>query len=178
MIRPILLYGEEMLREISVDVNKASLLEVRSLISEMFETMHRANGVGLSAIQIGIPLKIFVIEAHMEEEDLHIRGSFINPRLINESGDIVKHPEGCLSVPGLTAMVDRPESIELEWYDEDWTKHKKIFHGIEARIIQHEYDHLNGIIYTDKIDKMWIEAIKPSLEVIKNREMEVPYLCR
>jgi len=178
MIRPILLYGEEMLREISVNVNQASLLEVKSLISELFETMHRANGVGLAAIQIGIPLRIFVIEAHIEEENLHFRQTFINPQIIREFGELVKHPEGCLSVPGLTAMVERPESLEIEWYDENWVLQKKAFSGIEARIIQHEYDHLDGIIYTDKIDKMWIEAIKPSLEIIENREMEVPYLCR
>jgi peptide deformylase len=178
MIRPILLYGDEMLREISVNVNRASLLEVRSLISELFETMHRANGIGLAAIQIGIPLRIFVIEAHIESENFHFRESFINPVIIREFGNPVKHPEGCLSVPGLTALVERPSSIEIEWYNENWIQQRREFSGIAARIIQHEYDHLEGIFYTDKIDKMWMEAIKPSLEIIENREMEVPYLCK
>jgi peptide deformylase len=175
MIRPILLYGDEMLRETSMEVNQGSKLEVQSLISDMFETMHRAHGIGLAAIQIGIPLRIFVIEAHLEQENFHMRGAFINPKIIREFGENVKHPEGCLSIPGLTGLVERPASIELEWTDENWKLQKGIFNGYGARVIQHEYDHLDGYLYTDHLDRMWIKGIERSLEIIENREMEVPY---
>lgn len=175
MIRPILLYGDPMLEEISVDANSSSQLEIKSLISDMFETMHQAKGIGLSSIQIGIPLRIFIIEAHMEEENFHLRKSFINPKIIREFGELVKHPEGCLSVPGVAGLVERRESIELEYLDEDWNRHTKIFTSYAARIIQHEFDHLNGKIYIDHLDRMWKEAFESSLEIIENRTMEVPY---
>lgn len=175
MIRPILLYGDEMLREKSMEVNKASHLEIKSLISDMFETMHKAYGIGLSAIQIGIPLKIFIIEAHLNDENFHMRGAFINPTVLREFGENVKHPEGCLSIPGLTGLVERPDSVELEWLDENWVPQKKIFSGYAARVIQHEYDHLEGELYTDHLDRMWKEGFESSLEIIKNRQMEVPY---
>ncbi len=178
MIRPILLYGDPMLREISVDVNLSHKLEVDSFISDMFETMHKANGIGLAAIQIGIPLKIFIIEAHLEQENFHMRSVFINPKMIREFGDDVKHPEGCLSVPHLTGLVERPENIELEWLDENWRPSKKVFSGYAARVIQHEYDHLDGNLYVDYLDRMWRKAFESSLELIENRKMEVPYLWK
>lgn len=164
-----------MLRETSMEVNQGSKLEVQSLISDMFETMHRAYGVGLAAIQIGIPLRIFIIEAHLEQENFHLRGAFINPKVIREFGENVKHPEGCLSIPGLTGLVERPESIEIEWFDENWELQKGIFKGYGARVLQHEYDHLDGHLYVDHLDRMWIAGIERSLEIIENREMEVPY---
>jgi len=178
MIRPIVIYGDPVLREISVDVPKDSKLDIHSLTNDMFETMHRANGVGLSAVQIGILARIFVVEAHLKEENFHFRGVFINPRITKEWGDSIKHPEGCLSIPLLTAVVDRPENIELEWYDEDWEYHKETFSGFKARIIQHEYDHLEGKLYIDDLDKMWGKMIEHPLQQIKNREIEIPYLWK
>jgi peptide deformylase len=178
MVRPIVLYGDPILREISAEVNKGSKLEIDMLISDMFETMHKANGIGLSAVQIGIPLRVFVVEAHIEEENFHFRGAFINPKIVEELGMDIKHPEGCLSVPGLTAMVERSEGIEMEWYDDQWKYHKEKFYGFAARILQHEYDHLEGKIYTDYLDTMWQKMFETPLSLIKSRDMEVPYLCR
>jgi len=178
MVRPIVLYGDPILREISAEVNKGSKLEIDMLISDMFETMHKANGIGLSAVQIGIPLRVFVVEAHIKEENFHFRGAFINPKIVEELGMDVKHPEGCLSVPGLAAMVERSEGIEMEWYDDQWKYHKEKFHGFAARILQHEYDHLEGKIYTDYLDTMWQKMFETPLSLIESRDMEVPYLCR
>jgi peptide deformylase len=178
MIKPIILYGDPVLREISSEVSKGSKLDIERLISDMFETMHRANGVGLSAVQIGIPLRLFVIEAHLEKDDFHLRGAFINPKIIREIGMDVKHPEGCLSVPGIAAMVERTEGIELEWYDENWEYHKQEFHGFAARIIQHEFDHLDGKIYIDYLDTLWEKMIEVPLKLIESRKMEVTYLCK
>jgi peptide deformylase len=178
MIRPIVLYGDPVLREISTEVSQGSKLDISRLISDMFETMHRANGIGLSAVQIGVPLRIFIIEAHIEEQNFHFRGSFINPKIIEEFGMDVKHPEGCLSVPGLTAMVERSEGVELEWYDEKWNPHREKFHGFAARIIQHEFDHLEGKLYVDYLDTMWQKMFERPLQLMEAREMEVPYLCK
>jgi peptide deformylase len=178
MIKPIIIYGDPILRERSNEVPTHSSLDLPGLISDMFETMHKANGVGLSAIQIGIPLRIFVIEAHLEEENFHFRGVFINPKITKEWGEIVKHPEGCLSIPLLTAIVDRPENIELEWYDEEWKFHKEEFSGIKARIIQHEYDHLEGELYIDNLDTMWSKMIERPLQEIEDQNLEIPYLWK
>jgi len=178
MIRPIVLYGDPILREISAEVQPGAKLDISRLISDMFETMHKANGVGLSAVQIGIPLRLFIIEAHIEEENFHFRGVFINPKIIQELGMDVKHPEGCLSVPGLAAMVERSEGIEMEWYDEKWNKHTEKFYGFAARIIQHEFDHLEGKIYIDYLDTMWQKMFEAPLQLIENRVMECTYLCK
>jgi len=179
MIHPILLYGDKLLEQksgnIPSDMPKGKLEE---LVNDLFETMHKANGVGISAIQIGIPFRIFVVEAHLEEEDFHFRGIFINPRIINEWGPMVKFPEGCLSVPQLTAYVERRENIELEYYDIDFNKHTEIFNGYKARIIQHEYDHLEGSIFVEKADNLWQKALERPLELIKERKIEVPYLSK
>lgn len=178
MIRPILLYGDPVLRTVSMEIDKDSKLDVENLISDMFETMHRAKGIGLSAIQIGVPLRLFVAEAHLPEEEFHFRGVFINPKITREFGMDIKHPEGCLSVPGLTAMVERKDGIEMEWYDEKWEYHKQEFRYFASRIIQHEYDHLEGKIYVDRLDTMWKKLIERPLELIENRKMEVTYLCK
>jgi len=175
MIHPILLYGDPVLEQTSGDIPK-NFPELLELVDDMYETMHKANGVGLSAIQIGIPYRIFVIEAHLD--DFNFRDIFINPYIKREWGDKVKHAEGCLSVPQLTALVERQESIELEYYDLKWEKHVKTFSGFEARIIQHEYDHLQGKLYIDRLDKMWRAALETPLQLIKDREIEIPYLWK
>lgn len=175
MIRPVTLYGDPSLELVSTEVKKGT---ETALISDMFETMHKAGGVGLAGIQIGIPLRIFVIEAHIEKENFHFREVFINPHILREFGELVKHPEGCLSVPQLAAMVERPSTIEIEWWNEKWEYQKQVFDGFAARIIQHEYDHLDGNLYIDKLDKMWREMIEVPLMLIRERKIEIPYLYK
>ncbi len=177
MIHPVLLYGDPMLKQLSGEIPK-EFPKLTELIYDMFETMHKANGVGLSAIQIGIPLRIFVIEARIETQDFHFRGVFINPRIAKEWGEYVKHPEGCLSVPQITATVERKENIELNYYDAEFVHHTKSFNGFEARIIQHEYDHLEGKLYIDRLDRMWEKVLEGPLQLIKDRKIEIPYSYR
>ena len=176
MVQPILLHGDPVLRETSAEITPKLRAGIHTLISDMFETMHKANGVGLAAIQIGVPLRLFVIDATLDSDTF--RGVFVNPKILREFGDPIKHPEGCLSVPGLAGMVERLSSIEIEWHDEKDVYHKESFSGFEARVIQHEYDHLNGIVYTDHLDKLWLKAMQRPLELIKSRDMEVPYLWK
>ncbi len=176
MIQPILTYGDKVLRETSGII--PNNFPKNDLIRDMFETMHKANGIGISAVQIGVPLRIFVVDAHLEEENFHFRGVFINPTMIREFGEDVNMSEGCLSVPHLGAQVKRHSQIEVEYYDESWNKCTKTFDGLKARIIQHEYDHLEGILFTDKLNHMYKTMLARPLEQIKNKEIEVPYLIK
>jgi peptide deformylase len=178
MVRPIILYGNPILREASAEIDRKTVVELPKLISDMFETMHKANGIGLAAVQIGVPLRLFVVEAHITEDNFHFRETFINPKILREWGTDSKRPEGCLSVPGIPAIVERAESIEIEWYDEKWNYHKKNFSGTAARIIQHEYDHLRGKLYVDRLDTMWRSLLEQPLELIEKRQMEVPFLWK
>ena len=175
MVRPVILYGDPILKLVSTEVQESSKADIVPLIQDMFETMRQANGVGLAGVQIGVPLRVFVVDAKLENEDFRFTGTFINPKILREWGEPVKHPEGCLSVPQIAAMVSRLPSIELEWYDEEWTYHKKVFEGFAARIIQHEYEHLDGGIYIDNLDLMWREMLSTSLKIIEKRLIEVPY---
>ena len=178
MIYPIVTYGNPLLRTKSDNVQKGSKLNIKQLVDDMFETMHKAEGLGLSAIQVGIPLNVFVIEAHNEDVGINFRGTFINPVILKEWGPKINYTEGCLSLPYLTASVERNEYIEIEWYDENWIKHLEQFSGMEARIIQHEYDHLQGNLFIDKLNKMWKSALEDPIELIKNNQIEVPYLIK
>lgn len=174
MIKPIYLCNNPRLREASLPVRTNT--PIKSLIEDLFETMHKARGVGLSAIQIGIPLRAFVIEVHTEEENY--RGAFINPILHPIHSERSKRPEGCLSIPNAVAPVDRPDDIELEWKDEKWIHHRKKFSGVVSRIIQHEMDHLDGVLFIDHLDFMWKELLSPFLERIELNSAETFYLSK
>jgi len=176
MIKHILLYGDLALQSQSHNVEKNE--DVSNLVEDLFETMHRANGIGLAAIQIGVPLRIFVVEAHIEEENFHFREVFINPNIIRKFGETTSFTEGCLSIPMVHAPISREENIEIEWYDENWNYKKEVFSGYKSRIIQHEYDHLDGKLYIDHLKKMWISMMDPTLNLIKEREIELPYLTK
>jgi peptide deformylase len=177
MIHPILLYGDPLLKQKSGDIPK-NFPKLAELVNDMFKTMAAAHGVGLAAIQIGIPLKIFVIDAHLPDENFHFRGVFINPYIRRRSAPEIKYSEGCLSIPFISAMVERPSKIEMEYYDDNWNFRVETFDGYKARIIQHEYDHLEGELFTEKVDGLWMKVIEPSLVAIKEREIQVPYLSK
>jgi|AntAceMinimDraft_18_1070375.scaffolds.fasta_scaffold02258_9 peptide deformylase len=177
MIQPILLYGNSMLKQVS-GIIPEKFPKLKELINDMFETMHKADGIGLSGIQIGIPLQIFVVEAHLEQENFHFRDAFINPYIEEEWGSLVKHPEGCLSIPNLNALVERRENIKLNYYDSDWNHHVKNFDGFKARMIQHECDHLKGILYIEHLDRMWLKVLEKPLQLIKEREIQISYLYK
>ena len=176
MILPIRLYGDPILKQRSSQITK-NYPNLLPLIQDMFETMHKANGIGLAAVQVGLPISLFVVEAHLEEENFHFKKVFINPVMEEEFGEMVNHPEGCLSIPGVTGMVERPESLRISYYDQDWKFHEReTFTGMKARIIQHEYDHLNGILYPEHLKNMWASLLEQPLEAIKAKKFEVPYL--
>ena len=175
MIYPILTYGNKTLRQISSPITQR-YPQLNILLNDMFETMHKAKGIGLSAIQIGLPLRLFIIEAKFE--DIHFKEIFINPIIIKEFGNTVDHPEGCLSIPSLTATVSRPENISIEYFNKKWEKQTKEYSGWISRIIQHEYDHLDGKLYIDNLKPMWSSILEVPLKIIEDERMPIKYLTK
>ena len=173
MIRPIKIYNDKFLRKLSMPITK-KYKGLNQLIDDMFETMHKAGGIGLAAVQIGIPIRLFVIEVH--HDDLDFKGVFINPNIMRFGEDKVKHPEGCLSIPFLSGVVERPDDIFMTYYDREWKKQEVIFRGLEARVIQHEYEHLQGDLFIDSLNSMWSSMLDSSLRSIEDGSIKPPYL--
>ena len=140
----------------------------------MFDTMYNAHGSGLAAPQINFPVNILVVDAEISEGTI-FKGAFINPKILSYSGGLYTMPEGCLSLPGITAPVHRPGTIEIEYYDEKWEHYKTTFDGLPARILQHEYDHLIGKLFVDRLDIMSKEKILLDLVNIKQKKVKTSY---
>lgn len=176
-----MLYGSSVLRKASKDVDK-DFSGLKILIEDMFETMYRADGMGLAAPQIGKLLKLFVIDATSlkdNEPSLEdFRKVFINPVIFDEDGEEWSYNEGCLSIPLIREDVIRKQRIRVKYYDENWEYHDEYFDGVKARIIQHETDHLNGILFTDKISPLRKKLLKSKLKDISKGRTEVSYPVR
>jgi len=174
MIRPIYTYGEKNLTESSVDVelNDPTLPDT---INDLFDTMRESpGGIGLAAPQIGINKNIFVIDVDDQDED-GLDGIFINPKILQEGGYIHQINESCLSFPGLSLCVKRPTIIEVEWYDGSHQYHKQFFIDIQARIIQHEIDHLQGKLISDIINEDDKQKHIDDFENIKHKRVKADY---
>jgi peptide deformylase len=165
-IRPILEVPDARLREISKPVEQVDD-DVRTLVADMFETMYAAPGIGLAAIQVGIPKRILVIDLQEPEEeggepvrDPHV---FINPEILKASDQDVPYTEGCLSVPDQYAEVDRPDAIRARWLDLDGKPHEEQIEGLLATCLQHEMDHLNGVLFIDHLSRLKRDMILKKL---------------
>ena len=182
MIRPILAYGNPILKQTSskVDINKE---DISQLIIDMWETMYNANGVGLAAPQIGVLKQIFIADFdYFQEEESFIKSEieklqqvFINPIILDEFGDDFIFSEGCLSIPDISEEVIRKNNLTIEFLDEKFNQQKITCSGIIARVIQHEYDHLNGILFTDKISTLKKRELKGKLDIISAGDFEPNY---
>ncbi len=185
MILPIVAYGMPVLKKkaVPVDIN-ADWLE--KFVENMFETMYKASGVGLAAPQVDKSVRIFVIDpapfaewdelSDEEREKLkNAKMVFINAQKIEETGEEKSFEEGCLSIPGIHEKVKRPEKITLEYYDLEGKKHKQTFDGIIARVIQHEYDHIEGILFTDHLSALKKRMLKRKLDKISRGDIQVDY---
>jgi len=150
-----------------------------TLINDMFETMYSSDGLGLAAPQIGKSLRLFVIdgeplaEDHPEMKDF--RMAFINPQVIERKGEKVPMNEGCLSLPGLHEEVDRESEIHIQFYDSDWNLHDEVYNGYKARVVLHEYDHLDGILFPDRLSPLRRRLIKGKLNDISRGRFEASY---
>lgn len=166
MILPVYLYGQPVLREVAHDITK-DYPDLKGLIANMFETMYNADGIGLAAPQIGLAIRLFIVDLEPLAEDNPIYAGFkkvfINPQIVERSGDMVKMDEGCLSIPGINEAVEREEKIKIEYLDENFVSHVEEYGAFFSRCIQHEYDHIEGKLFVDKISAIRKQLIKSKL---------------
>jgi peptide deformylase len=178
MILPIVAYGDPVLKTRARDIDR-DYPDLQALIENMWETMYNAQGVGLAAPQIGLPIRLFVIDAIPFEEDEEalkdFKKVFINPRIIEQKGKEWLFNEGCLSFPDLREDIYRKPDIKINYLDENFTEHEEEFSGLAARIIQHEYDHIEGIVMVDRISPLKRRLIKGKLNDIIKGAVKVNY---
>ena len=185
MIRPILAYGAPILKKKAEDVNE-DYPNLSKLIEDMWETMYASNGVGLAAPQIGLSVRILVVDASpfalneeldpIEAQTLEtFKKVFINPKMIKEEGDPWTFNEGCLSIPDVREDVNRHEQITIQYRDEKFQLHTEIFNGLVARVVQHEYDHIEGILFIDHLSSLKRRLIKNKLISISKGLISVDY---
>ncbi|MBK6397212.1 MAG: peptide deformylase [Bacteroidetes bacterium] len=176
MIYPIIAYGDPVLKKKAQEIDK-KYPKLKELIDDMFETMYDSSGVGLAAPQIGLSIRLFVIDGAPFEEDpvKDFKEVFINAVIKEETGDLWKFNEGCLSIPSVREDVQRKPELYIEYYDANWKLQKKTFDGMAARIIQHEYDHIEGILFTDRISPLRQRLIKNKLANISQGIVDVDY---
>ncbi len=186
MILPIYVYGSKVLQEQAVNLTP-DYPELSVLIENMFETMYGADGIGLAAPQVGVGVNLFVIDVSgfFEGDDPEVvedgfcgapfRRVFINAEILDSSDDLFPYTEGCLSVPGVNASVNRPGWIEVRYFDEDFVEHTCRFSGILARVIQHEMDHLSGRVFVERVSSLRRQMLRSKLQSIVRGEYRASY---
>jgi len=178
MIYPIVVYGHPVLRKVAVDITK-DYPGLDQLIDDLFETMYFSEGLGLAAPQIGKSIRIFVIDGKPVAEDepslADFKKVFINAQITERCGELKPMNEGCLSIPNLREEVMRESHIRISYYDENWEHHNEVYDGYKARIIEHEYDHLDGILFTDKVSPLRRRLLKGKLTAISKGNFEADY---
>jgi peptide deformylase len=178
MILPIYAYGSNVLRKISDDISP-DYPGLQQLISDMFETMAAANGVGLAAPQVGKSIRLFLVDARIYGDEFEslkdFKRVFINAHIIEEWGDEQIETEGCLSIPNIHEDVYRFNHIRMKYVNEDFEPVEEVFDGMAARIIQHEYDHLDGILFPDKLSPLKKRLLKGKLKDISTGKVKVDY---
>lgn len=178
MILPIYTYGNAVLRKIAEPITK-TYPNLDTLINNMFETMYHAEGVGLAAPQVGLPIRVIVIDLSPLKEDNPELGDFkvamINPEMIEMSENEVNGEEGCLSVPGIHESVARSQNIKIKYLDVDFIEHIEEYEGYKARVVQHEYDHLEGSLFTDKVSPIRRQLLKSKLTNIVKGKANTSY---
>ena len=181
MILPIYAYGQSVLRKKGKEITK-DYPNLETLLSNMWETMENAQGVGLAAPQIGLGIRLFLVDTReVQEEGEEAKGIkkvLINAQKIKEGGAIRDFEEGCLSIPDFRGDVSRPAQLKIRYMDENFKEHEEIFTGINARVIQHEYDHIEGILFTDHLKPLKRRLSKRRLEKIKQGKIDPPYRMR
>jgi peptide deformylase len=178
MTLPIYVYGSPVLRKVAEDIDQ-EYPGLPQLISDMFETMYKSDGVGLAAPQVGKSIRLFVVDGTPFEEDeptmKDFRKAFINAHIVERTGEEVVFSEGCLSLPNLREEVLRPSKVRIQYYDEQWIHHDEYFEGLKARVIQHEYDHLDGLLFVDRISGLKRKLLNGKLMSITKGKIDVSY---
>lgn len=188
MILPIVAYGDPVLRKVCKDLPE-DFPKLKELVDNMYETMYHANGVGLAAPQIGLPIRVFVIDTtpFADDEDLSaddqkaLKGfnqTFINAHVEEETGEEWAFNEGCLSIPEIREDIKRKDTLTITFEDANFKEHTETYDGLLARVIQHEYDHIEGILFTDKLSPLKKRMLKGKLNSISKGKIEVDYRMR
>lgn len=179
MVLPIVAYGDPILRKKAVAIDK-DYPHLDKLIEDMFETMQKSKGVGLAAPQINRSIRLFIVDSSKMYDDEDDKAKslcevFINAEMIKETGDDWKYEEGCLSIPNIREDVFRRANIKIKYYDREFKKHEKEFDDLNARVIQHEYDHIEGKLFIDHIKPLKRSLLKGKLEKISKGDVDVSY---
>ncbi len=178
MVLPIVAYGDPVLRKKGEEITK-DYPDLEKLIDDMFETMEKSRGVGLAAPQIGKAIRLFIIDSTKmfdeEEEHLGMREVFINAKIIDEEGEEWRFEEGCLSIPTIREDVLRQPNITIQYLDRNFNFHEKKFDDLTARVIQHEYDHIEGVLFIDYLKPLKKSLLKGKLKKISKGQVDVSY---
>jgi len=185
LILPIVAYGDPVLKQVAEPIDQ-DYPGLEALIDDMFETMYEASGVGLAAPQIGKSIRLFIVDAspfaddeEMEEADRaqleDFKQVFINPIILEETGEPWDFEEGCLSIPDIREKVSREPSVRIQYFDRDWKEHEVTLTGLAARVVQHEYDHIEGMLFTDHITSFRRRLLKGKLQDIATGAIDTRY---
>jgi peptide deformylase len=174
---PIVAYGDPVLKKVCVDIDEA-YPDLKQLISNMFETMNNASGVGLAAPQVGLPIRLFIVDTKADEDEEVFKKVFINAQILEETGEPWAFNEGCLSIPEVREDILRKPNILIRYYDENWKLHEEKVSGFAARVIQHEYDHIEGKLFTDKLSLLRKQLLKSKLDAISKGNVRTDYKMR
>lgn len=175
---PIVAYGDPVLKKVCEPIDQ-NYPDLQQLISNMFETMYNANGVGIAAPQVGLPIRLFVIDTGEDEDGNNgYKKVFINAEILEETGEPWAFNEGCLSIPEIREDVMRKPNIRIKYYDENWNLHEDEVSGMPARVIQHEYDHIEGKLFTDTLGLLRKRMLKSKLDAISKGTIKVDYKMR
>lgn len=178
MIRPIVVYGNAVLRKKADPIDK-NYPELSSLINDMFDTLSHADGVGLAAPQVGLPIRLFIVDLSILGDDepsfVNFKKVMINPLITSFEGEELSQEEGCLSIPGISETVKRSDKISIEYYDENWQKHVEQYSGFPSRVMQHEYDHIEGHVFVDKISPIRRQMISSKLNALTKGKFSCHY---
>jgi len=176
MIYPIVVYGDAVLRKRAADIQEGT--DLKQLIMDMYETMYAAHGIGLAAPQIGKSVRLFIVDGTTLDEEPTLRDfkqAFINPLILKETGAEWEFEEGCLSIPNIREDVSRKEKIKVKYFDENWQPKEEEFSGMKARIIQHEYDHIEGKLFIDYLTPLKKRMLKGKLANITKGDVDTEY---
>ena len=176
MIYPVTVFGDPVLRKKAEPITK-DFQDLKGFIQNMFDTMYNSDGVGLAAPQVGQAVRIFVIDSDIDDEDElpGIKKAFINPEIVEKSGDEWIMNEGCLSLPEIREDVLRPETVKIKYMDEEFNEHIETYSGFTSRVIQHEYDHLEGVMFVDYLNPLRKRILKSKLSAISKGKVIPKY---
>jgi len=176
MIYPVTVFGDPVLRKKAEPITK-DFQDLKGFIQNMFDTMYNSDGVGLAAPQVGQAVRIFVIDSDVDDEDElpGIKKAFINPEIVEKSGDEWIMNEGCLSLPEIREDVLRPETVKIKYVDEEFNEHIETYSGFTSRVIQHEYDHLEGVMFVDYLNPLRKRILKSKLSAISKGKVIPKY---